>query len=284
MSSAFAPVWGFGIYILVARTNNRQTLTEGVAFTALSFFELQDQPLISIMDGIEKVQTVVNSFARIQEYLLSEEREDTRLTPTQPGHSSNCSFSTLPGEGIELKRSTHPHLAIHSGEPEAAIILQDASAGYSEGNIVLKGLNLKVPSNRIMMIVGPVGAGKSTFLKLLLGEMPKTSGLVATTFSKAAFCPQTPWITWGTIRQNILGTSAWDKPWYDTVVHACALSADFQGLPQGDQTDTGTRGSRLSGGQQIRVVSYQAGIGGFHTKSYLVIRSGTIFEESSYDP
>jgi ATP-binding cassette subfamily C (CFTR/MRP) protein 1 len=107
------------------------------------------------------------------------------------------------------------------------------------------------------MICGPVGSGKSTLLKLLLGEMPFTSGSVATRFSRAAYCSQSPWSIWGTVQNNIVGISEWDKTWYDTIVSACALSADFEELPNGDQTHVGTRGSRLSGGQQMRVVSTQ---------------------------
>ena len=105
------------------------------------------------------------------------------------------------------------------------------------------------------MVTGPVGCGKSTLLKLLLGELPEISGSIITSFAKAAYCPQAPWITWGTIKDNIVGMSKWDKPWYNTVVRACALVADLESLPDGDQTKTGTRGSRLSGGQKIRVVS-----------------------------
>jgi ABC-type transport system involved in cytochrome bd biosynthesis fused ATPase/permease subunit len=107
------------------------------------------------------------------------------------------------------------------------------------------------------MIVGPVGCGKSTLLRVLLGEVPEVSGIISTTFKNAAYCSQSPWITFGTVRQNIVGASQWDQKWYDTVIQACSLQADLQQLPSGDQTKVGVRGSRLSGGQQMRVVSFQ---------------------------
>jgi ATP-binding cassette subfamily C (CFTR/MRP) protein 1 len=64
-SSALAPVLGFAVYILLARTKNSGTLTEGIAFAALSVFELLNEPMINAIDGFEHIQTVINSFRRI---------------------------------------------------------------------------------------------------------------------------------------------------------------------------------------------------------------------------
>ena len=136
-------------------------------------------------------------------------------------------------------------------------VVEGASVGYTIGgdSPTLKNLNFQIPRGEITMVFGSVGSGKSTLLKLLLGEMPSVSGLIRTGFSLAAYCPQSPWVTWGTVQSNIVGMSEWDKKWYDTVVSACALRTDLAELPNGDQTHIGTQGSRLSGGQKMRVVS-----------------------------
>lgn len=254
MSSAFAPVWGYGVYILLARSRDTETLTEGIAFAALSLFELMNQPLIHIVDGFEHIQTVANSFRRIQEYLMSEEREDYRITPANLSSSSSEVSSNGEEKELQTLHKQTPSVSIADLEKsQIAASVTDASTGYEENSVILKNLSFDVPLGQTTMIFGPVGCGKSTMLRLLLGEMPSASGSVITAFSKAAFCPQTPWITWGSVRSNILGMSAYEKTWYDTVVQACALSTDFEELPNGDQTNTGTRGSRLSGGQQMRL-------------------------------
>lgn len=247
-----APVWGFAVYILLARANNSESLTEGTAFAALSVFELLNEPMIYAIDGFEHIQTVINSFRRVQEYLLSKEREDYRTTPASetPSSSSNLSHRQ---KNDEMPLDDLPSSSLV--DSEFAVIVKDASASYAlEGDPVLKNLTFHIPRGQTTVIFGPVGSGKSTLLKLLLGEMPSTSGSVATSFSRAAYCPQSPWSTWGTVQNNIVGMSAWDEKWYNTVVSACALSVDFEELANGDQTPTGTRGSRLSGGQQMRVV------------------------------
>lgn len=58
------------------------------------------------------------------------------------------------------------------------IIFQDVSKAYSEDNVALQGINLKIKSGEFVTIVGQSGAGKSTLLKLLIGEEKPSEGEV----------------------------------------------------------------------------------------------------------
>ncbi|ODA76961.1 hypothetical protein RJ55_07478 [Drechmeria coniospora] len=249
-SSALAPVFGFATYSILARANDSEPLTEGTAFAALSVFELLNQPMMFAIDGYEHLQTVINSFRRIQEYLLSKERDDYRII----GSSSSTSSSIMLEKDLDEKSPAVTAVASSVDASEFVVSVKDGSTGYEEeGTPILKDLNLQIPHDQMTVIFGPVGSGKSTLLKYILGEMPHVSGSISTSFTKAAYTPQRPWSTWGTVQSNIVGMSPWDKKWYDTVIAACALLADLDELPDGDQTHTGTQGSRLSGGQQMRV-------------------------------
>ena len=236
-------MFGFGAYILLAQANDTATLTNGVAFSALTLFALLDQPMISIVDGSEDFMAVVNCFQRIQKHLLETERNDYRLK-----HGS-------------YQRSVPPLIEVdslaQSQSNEPCAIIRNLSAAWSiDDEPVLKDLNIDIQASKITMIVGPVGCGKSTFLKTLMGEIPECSGSISTSFTNAAYCNQSPWITFGTLQENIVGVSPWDRTRYDQVIQSCALQVDLQQLPMGDQTKVGVRGSRLSGGQQMRVVRF----------------------------
>lgn len=214
--------------------------------------------MVVIIDGFEHVQTVINSFRRVQEYLLSEERDDYRysLEDIRPSSRSRVSRYQRCDENTALEDSPRSNLV----DPEFEVIVEDASTSYvPEDDPVLQNLSFQIPRGQTTMIFGPVGSGKSTLLKLLLGEMPYVTGSVATGFVKAAYCPQSPWSTWGTVRSNVVGMSVWDEKWYNTVVSACALPEDFMELANGDQTATGSEGSGLSGGQKMRLVSIYVG-------------------------
>lgn len=214
---------------------------------------------MSLLHGFEDFQTIINAFYRVQTYMLSAEREDSRITPALPQsgtasseNSRTKSDSVVPGNGI-LAQSVRTTSSLTTGM--TAMAAKSAGGGYEPDKMIIKGIDLEIARGKTTMVVGPVGSGKSTLLRLLLGELPQVSGSVVSDYYKCAFAPQSPWITWGTVRSNILGMSSWDAQWYSTIIRACSLEADFQDLPHGDETRTGTRGSRLSGGQQMRVVS-----------------------------
>jgi ATP-binding cassette, subfamily C (CFTR/MRP), member 1 len=254
-SSALAPVWGFGIYFFTAIDTS--SFTESFAFTALTLFRLLNQPLVHAIYGLEQVQTVLTSFSRIQNYLLSPEWQSPDADPK----SSFAEFALFDEPGYSSRRESD-EITLYEGmnsdmkTPNVAIQIDHVSAKYeSEERATLTDLSLIVPSGELTMIYGPIGCGKSTIVKLILGEMASASGSIARSFSKAAYCPQSPWLMWGSIRSNIVGMSGWDKLWYETVVQACALVEDFKMFEHGDETNCGSCGSRLSGGQQIRVVS-----------------------------
>lgn len=249
------------MFAILAKVRNTETLTEGVAFAVLSLFQLQDRPVVSLLHGFEDLQTIIKVFGRMQTYILSPEREDTRITPVlQLSGSLSCiglqQKSSRPASGEVVVETKNTNLVTPSAAtPGSAISLKGAIAGYASDSMILKNIDAEIASGKTTMIVGPVGSGKSTLLRLLLGELPEVAGVVVSDHSTCAYAPQSAWITWGTVRSNIVGMSAWDAEWYQTVVQACSLDADFKDLPDGDQTKTGTRGSRLSGGQQMRVVS-----------------------------
>lgn len=193
--------------------------------------------MVSLVYGSEDIAIVVKCFQRIQKHLLETERVDFRLAHDPP------TPTLIDVDPVAEQRKG------------TSAVIRNVSAAWSvDDEPVLKDLTFDVVTGKITMIVGPVGCGKSTLLRALLGEVPECSGTISTAYQNAAYCSQAPWITFGTIQQNIVGGSQWDRSWYERVVQACALQTDLQQLPAGDQTKVGVRGSRLSGGQQIRVV------------------------------
>lgn len=196
-SSSLAPVFGFGVYVILARANDTATLTNGLAFSALTLFSLLDQPMGSIVNGSEDLMAVVNCFQRIQKHLMEKERVDYRLKHDARDSQSAQNATTAPL--LETDSSAWEHYI------EPCAIIRNVSAAWSiDTEPVLKGLNINIQESKITMIVGAVGSGKSTFLKMLMGEIPECSGSISTSFNHAAYCSQSPWITFGTIRKILL--------------------------------------------------------------------------------
>lgn len=94
----------------------------------------------------------------------------------------------------------------------------------------LKNINLQVKKSNIVAIVGTVGAGKSSVVSALLGEMEKLSGRVNTVGS-IAYVSQQAWIQNASLEDNILFGMPMDRKRYNQVIAACALRQDIEMLP-----------------------------------------------------
>ncbi|KAJ7072752.1 P-loop containing nucleoside triphosphate hydrolase protein [Mycena amicta] len=140
-------------------------------------------------------------------------------------------------------------------------------AGFRQASFSWDGkITLKIKDqlifrpNVVNIITGPTGAGKSSMLLALLGEMQLTSlgencwsGLDRS--CGIAYAPQESWLQNDTIRQNIvMGTDGpFDEARYTKVVEQCGLATDMALFEYGDLTMVGERGVSLSGGQKARI-------------------------------
>uniref|UniRef100_A0A8C7JLX7 ATP binding cassette subfamily C member 4 (PEL blood group) n=1 Tax=Oncorhynchus kisutch TaxID=8019 RepID=A0A8C7JLX7_ONCKI len=116
----------------------------------------------------------------------------------------------------------------------------------------LQNLSFTLRSEQLLAVIGPVGAGKSSLLSTILGELTPDKGVVKFK-GELTYASQQPWIFPGTIRSNILFGKALHPQKYERVLRACALKRDMELLPDGDLEVIGDRGATLSGGQKARV-------------------------------
>ncbi|XP_069558741.1 ATP-binding cassette sub-family C member 4-like [Brachyistius frenatus] len=147
------------------------------------------------------------------------------------------------------------HLGLPVAEKKDCMVkIQDLICHWDKNleTPTLQNMSFTVRHEQLLAIIGPVGAGKSSLLSAILGELSHESGVVKVK-GELTYTSQQPWILPGTIRSNILFGKALDPKKYDRVLRACALKRDMDLLPGGDLALVGDRGANLSGGQKARV-------------------------------
>ena len=137
------------------------------------------------------------------------------------------------------------------------------ATGGGEGPKVLKGVTLKFEPGERVAILGRIGSGKSTVLRLLAGLYQPTEGYVdvdgidlrqidpADFRARVGFVSQDPRLFHGTLRENVL----LDRPSADPahladVARLTGLDRLIQAHPQGWELPVGEAGNLLSGGQR----------------------------------
>ncbi|KFX85837.1 hypothetical protein V490_09379 [Pseudogymnoascus sp. VKM F-3557] len=254
MSDIFAPGAAFVIYVIVA-SKNGQTLDVSSAFTALSLIALLVAPIRAIVFAIPPLIAAVGCFDRIEKFISSPTKRDYRM-PIQSRSNSITRPDTFAGSvttnrDIELEDFAP---RTNANTSSAVISIKNLTLAWSEeGGPVIDDVSFNIQPGNLTMIVGPVGCGKSSLLRGLLGETPSSKGNIYIDRADVAFVDQTPWIQNSSVRDNIVGASTFEPEWYATVVHACAFDTDIETLPEGDNTKAGSAGVALSGGQKLRI-------------------------------
>jgi ATP-binding cassette subfamily C protein LapB len=146
--------------------------------------------------------------------------------------------------------------------------LHEVSFSYPPQNgepapTVLKGVNLRFQPGERVAILGRIGSGKSTVLRLLAGLYQPTDGMVeadgidlrqidpADFRAKVGFVSQEPRLFKGSLRENVLmGRMAIDAGRLTEVARLTGLDRVIASHPLGWELPVGEMGGLLSGGQR----------------------------------
>jgi ATP-binding cassette, subfamily B, bacterial len=154
--------------------------------------------------------------------------------------------------------------------PEAVIDWKSVSFAFDKKS-VFENFSLTIPSGQKVGLVGQSGAGKTTFVSLLLRQHELNSGSILIdnqdiarvtqdSLRKAiAVVPQEPVLFHRTIRENIMyGNSGTTEESMIDVAKKAQAHNFIMELPDGYETMVGERGIKLSGGQKQRIAIARA--------------------------
>ncbi|HEY9584845.1 MAG TPA: ABC transporter ATP-binding protein [Candidatus Paceibacterota bacterium] len=168
----------------------------------------------------------------------------------------------------EIKDLPHAKkLTVKNGE----IRFENLNFSFNKNRQVLKNINIAIKPGEKIALIGPSGAGKTTFVRLILRLYSPTSGkimidgedITAVTQESLrdniSLVPQDPVLFHRTLMENIgYGNKSATA---ENIVEAGKLAhcdEFIAGLPYGYDTYVGERGIKLSGGERQRVAIARA--------------------------
>lgn len=169
-------------------------------------------------------------------------------------------------KGLSVKKSSEN--TVENITFDKAIMVKNLVFSYEEGaDNVINDVNLRIDKNTSVAFIGPSGAGKTTFVDLLLGVLKPNSGAVFVDdfaisdcmdawHKKVGYIPQNIYLMDESLRRNIafgVPESEIDDARVWQVIKEAQLEEVVKEMEAGLDTIIGEMGVRLSGGQRQRI-------------------------------
>jgi ATP-binding cassette, subfamily B, bacterial PglK len=237
---AFGSMIALVLYLIVSHGSNLGMILPILSVYALATFKLLPA-FQQIYASIAQIKGNIAAFESIQKDLTNSREAKLEILKPEQGY-------------LHLKRQ---------------ILLENITFSYpGKAESTLNQLNMLIPANSVIGIVGPSGSGKSTLIDILLGLIEPQQGQLKIDSSivneqnlrswqnTIGFVAQSIFLSEGTIAENVAFGIPQDKINLEQVQKALKLAhlAELlQTLEQGIHTKVGERGVQLSGGQRQRI-------------------------------
>lgn len=222
------------------------TLTLGEFIAFMGYLSLMTWPMIALGWVTHLYQRGSASYKRLED-ILSESPQFGKNEGSAPAEDFN------PAEAPEIE-------------------FRDLNMRYRDtGDPVLKNINLVVAPGSTLAVVGQVGSGKSSLVRVLSRLYAPESGYILVGGIRwdemnitelrrmIGYVDQTPFLFSSTIRNNItLGLTGASDEQVKSAARLACFDPEAEEFPDGYETLIGERGVTLSGGQQQRLTLARA--------------------------
>ncbi|MFF5073928.1 ATP-binding cassette domain-containing protein [Micromonospora olivasterospora] len=173
---------------------------------------------------------------------------------------------SAPVPGVDLVAGTAPAPQPPPRRPLRRLELDGFGALHSDGTLAVRDVDLTVERGQLVLVVGPVGSGKSSLLRALAGivhhngalrwnDEPVTEPELFLRPQQVGYVGQLPRVLSGTVADNIALGHDVDAA---AAVSTAQLEHDLAAAGAGTGLLIGHKGTRLSGGQLQRLALARA--------------------------
>ncbi|MDB9985032.1 ABC transporter ATP-binding protein/permease [Gammaproteobacteria bacterium] len=237
---AFSSMISLVLYLIISYEGNLSVILPIISIYALAAFKILPA-LQAIYSSVAKIRGNIAAFDSIEQDLVN---------------------SKIADQKIVNKERALLHL-------NKQISLNNITFNYPDKKEpTLKNLNITIPVNSLVGIVGPSGSGKSTLIDILMGLIKSQQGELKiddevindknlrSWKNTIGFVAQNIFLSEGTIAQNIafgVPQNKIDISQVEKVLELAHLRELILSLEYGIHTPVGERGVQLSGGQRQRI-------------------------------
>jgi len=240
---AYGSIISLILYLLITANSNLAQILPILSIYALAGFKLLPS-LQHLYSSLSQIRGNLSSFINLK-FDLEESKELS--------FNDSADFKTLSPNKMTFQK---------------ALELESISFSYPGiASKAIENINIKIPKNHIIGIIGQSGSGKSTLVDLMLGLIEPDAGKLTVDSidiyenirswqNLLGYVPQNIFLADASIRENIafgLPDELINNQKIQDAVRLSMLDDFINSLPDGINTIVGERGVQLSGGQCQRI-------------------------------
>ena len=192
------------------------------------------------------------------------------LTRLQQSRRSLMGLNQIMEMPVERDERGARYLSVQSFQPD--LRLENLRFAYSpDSQPVLDGINLSIKAGERVAILGRVGSGKSSLLRMLMGLQSPSDGLIsisgidirqfdpADLRRRVGYVSQDLRLLYGSLRSNLKAGCPWvDDAALLKAIETVGLAGFIRSLPRGIDQPVSEGGQSLSGGQRQSIAIARA--------------------------
>lgn len=168
---------------------NQDGITARKAFIVIAYFNALLGSLVDFWPlAITSVAEGYVSIKRVQKFMLIDENKTKMIAKLSPETDDTL------------------RLVTNTTDVNKGVVIRNGTSYWTKNEqaiVAIKDVNLSMNKNQLYAIVGQVGAGKSSLLQVILGELELDYGSVLIN-GNISYASQLPWVYEGTIKENIV--------------------------------------------------------------------------------
>ncbi len=249
----------------------RHTISIGTFYAFYNYLNMLIYPVLDIPQLFVFGKRAFVNIDRLEEMrdYTPEEKAGHKGKAGRPAESAVRTVSAEPPRDVSGAPETKAKAPLQSLRFEKATVYYE-----HKSRPAIADVKFEIFPGEKILVIGPVGSGKTTLVKTALGLLEPRSGRVTINEKSVraldpeerrgliGYVPQDPLLFSGTIRENILfgcreGQSLPESE-LARLVEVARLTDEIAAFPDGLETKLGQRGTSVSGGQKQRIAIARA--------------------------
>jgi ATP-binding cassette, subfamily B, bacterial len=238
-----------------------------VLMALLLYSHLRIGDLALFMAYLGNFAGFIQSFGNFLAQLTQTNVSHDRLTALLQGAPASQLVSYNP---LYIRGAEPPAIPVptrHDNDMLQTLAATNLTYHYPDTGRGIEHLHLHLKRGTVTVVTGRIGSGKTTFLQVLLGLLPKDEGeicwndqIIADPASffvppRSSYTAQVPHLFSAPLKDNILLGLPEDRVDLPQALHTAVMEHDITMLEHGLDTLIGVRGVKLSGGQAQRAAA-----------------------------